>query len=280
MWQYAGFGSAQESNARYRYSARAGRDRAERRLRPADADRLRLGSPPGGGRSGDGWGVAIHSVEDMAALFDGIRLDTVSTSMTINATAIYPAGALRGRGPAARGGRGRAGRHAAERHPQGVRRPRHLHLSAAAVDAPGRRRGGLLRAGHAAMAPGVGQRLSHPRAVPCSSSKTVSTTTSKVSPGICWPPGCPRRSSPSGWSARPTYLGHPTARCSRRSCANRCSRSRDQRRVAPTPVDHAQAIPVAATSRRQRVLVGRSLGTWHHDTDRRNRRPAEANEAR
>src|SRR4029079_5569627 len=33
-------------------------------------------------------GVAIDSIEDMAALFDGIPLDRVSTSMTINATAI------------------------------------------------------------------------------------------------------------------------------------------------------------------------------------------------
>src|SRR3979490_716166 len=32
-------------------------------------------------------GVAIDSIEDMQRLFDGIRLDTISTSMTINATA-------------------------------------------------------------------------------------------------------------------------------------------------------------------------------------------------
>ena len=32
-------------------------------------------------------GVAIDSIEDMERLFDGIRLDTISTSMTINATA-------------------------------------------------------------------------------------------------------------------------------------------------------------------------------------------------
>ena len=43
-------------------------------------------------------GVAIDSIEDMAMLFDGIPLDRVSTSMTINATAVDPAGALhRGR---------------------------------------------------------------------------------------------------------------------------------------------------------------------------------------
>ena len=33
-------------------------------------------------------GVAIDTVDDFASLFDGIPLDTVSTSMTINATAV------------------------------------------------------------------------------------------------------------------------------------------------------------------------------------------------
>ena len=67
----------------------------------------------------------------MAALFDGIPLDRVSTSMTINATAIillalYVAVARR-QGVAARGAVG----HDPERHPEGVRRARHLHLPAA-----------------------------------------------------------------------------------------------------------------------------------------------------
>ena len=81
-------------------------------------------------------GVAIDSIEDMAALFDGIPLDAVSTSMTINATAIIllalyvaVAQAAGRRPPRALSG------HGAERHPQGVRRARHLHLSAAAVAA-------------------------------------------------------------------------------------------------------------------------------------------------
>ena len=58
-------------------------------------------------------GVAIDSVEDMAALFDGIPLDRVSTSMTINATAIillslYIAVARRQGVPACRRSRARS----------------------------------------------------------------------------------------------------------------------------------------------------------------------------
>ena len=76
-------------------------------------------------------GVAIDSLEDMAELFDGIPLDRVSTSMTINSTAIillalYVAVAER-QGVGARP----TVRHGPERHPEGVRRARHLHLPAA-----------------------------------------------------------------------------------------------------------------------------------------------------
>ena len=100
----------------------------------------------------------------MAALFDGIPLDRVSTSMTINATAIillalYVAVATtagRRRMRALSGTR-------AERHPQGVRRARHLHLSAAAVAAHRHRHHGVLRARDAAVEHDLDQRLSHPR---------------------------------------------------------------------------------------------------------------------
>ena len=86
MRQYAGFGSAAESNKRYRYLLSKG----QAGLSVAfdlptqigmDSDHsLALGEV---GKVG----VAIDSIEDMERLFDGIRLDTISTSMTINATA-------------------------------------------------------------------------------------------------------------------------------------------------------------------------------------------------
>src|SRR6187455_1412227 len=87
MRQYAGFGSASESNQRYRYllaqgvsglsvafdlPTQMGYD-SDHRLSAGEVGRV---------------GVAIDSIEDMAELFAGIPLDRVSTSMTINATAI------------------------------------------------------------------------------------------------------------------------------------------------------------------------------------------------
>src|SRR3954470_22549879 len=87
MRQYAGFGSAAESNRRYRYllaqgvsglsvafdlPTQIGYD-SDHTLAAGEVGRV---------------GVAIDSIEDMAELFEGIPLDRVSTSMTINATAI------------------------------------------------------------------------------------------------------------------------------------------------------------------------------------------------
>src|ERR671927_41970 len=87
MRQYAGFATAAESNQRYRYllsqgvtglsvafdlPTQIGYD-SDHSLAAGEVGRV---------------GVAIDSIEDMAELFDGIPLDKVSTSMTINATAI------------------------------------------------------------------------------------------------------------------------------------------------------------------------------------------------
>jgi methylmalonyl-CoA mutase N-terminal domain/subunit len=87
MRQYAGFGSAAESNQRYRYllsqgvsglsvafdlPTQIGYD-SDHELAAGEVGRV---------------GVAIDSIEDMSALFEGIPLGRVSTSMTINATAI------------------------------------------------------------------------------------------------------------------------------------------------------------------------------------------------
>jgi methylmalonyl-CoA mutase N-terminal domain/subunit len=87
MRQYAGFATAAESNARYRYLLAHG----VKGLSVAFDLPTQIGydsdHPLAAGEVGT-VGVAIDSVEDMAALFDAIPLDTVSTSMTINATAI------------------------------------------------------------------------------------------------------------------------------------------------------------------------------------------------
>jgi methylmalonyl-CoA mutase N-terminal domain/subunit len=87
MRQYAGFGTAEESNRRYRYllaqgvtglsiafdlPTQMGYD-SDHRLAAGEVGRV---------------GVAIDSIEDMATLLDGLPLGTITTSMTINSTAI------------------------------------------------------------------------------------------------------------------------------------------------------------------------------------------------
>jgi methylmalonyl-CoA mutase N-terminal domain/subunit len=87
MRQYAGFGSAAESNQRYRYLLEHGVNGLSVAFDLPTQMGYDSDHPLAAGEVGK-VGVAIDSVEDMAALFDGIPLDRVSTSMTINATAI------------------------------------------------------------------------------------------------------------------------------------------------------------------------------------------------
>ncbi|HUR32381.1 MAG TPA: methylmalonyl-CoA mutase family protein [Vicinamibacterales bacterium] len=86
MRQYAGFGTAAESNARYRYLLGQGVSGLSVAFDLPTQMGYDSDHPLAEGEVGR-VGVAIDSVEDMAALFDGIPLGGVSTSMTINATA-------------------------------------------------------------------------------------------------------------------------------------------------------------------------------------------------
>jgi len=86
MRQYAGFGTAEETNARFKYLLKNGQtglsiafDLPTQLGYDAD-DHLALGEV---GKVG----VSVSSLEDFETLFDGIPLDKVSTSMTINAPA-------------------------------------------------------------------------------------------------------------------------------------------------------------------------------------------------
>jgi len=87
MRQYAGFADAVESNRRYRYLLSQGVSGLSVAFDLPTQIGYDSDHPLAAGEVGR-VGVAIDSVEDMAALFDGIPLDRVSTSMTINATAI------------------------------------------------------------------------------------------------------------------------------------------------------------------------------------------------
>ena len=130
--QYAGFSTAEDSNAFYRRNIAAGQkglsvafDLATHRGYDSDHPRVR-------GDVGMA-GVAIDSIYDMRTLFSGIPLEQMTVSMTMNG-AVVPVLALfivAGEERAA----GEAGRHDPERHPQGIYGAEHLHLSARSFDA-------------------------------------------------------------------------------------------------------------------------------------------------
>jgi methylmalonyl-CoA mutase N-terminal domain/subunit len=86
MRQYAGYGSARESNARYRYLLSQGTTGLSVAFDLPTQIGLDSDHPMARGEVGRS-GVAIDSLEDMETLFEGIPLERVSTSMTINATA-------------------------------------------------------------------------------------------------------------------------------------------------------------------------------------------------
>jgi methylmalonyl-CoA mutase, N-terminal domain len=86
MRQYAGFGSAGESNQRYRYLLSKGQAGLSVAFDLPTQIGMDSDHPLALGEVGK-VGVAIDSLEDMETLFDGIPLEKVSTSMTINATA-------------------------------------------------------------------------------------------------------------------------------------------------------------------------------------------------
>jgi methylmalonyl-CoA mutase, N-terminal domain len=86
MRQYAGYATAEESNARYKYLLAHGTTGLSVAFDLPTQIGLDSDDPLATGEVGK-VGVAIDSLEDMLRLFEGIPLDTVSTSMTINATA-------------------------------------------------------------------------------------------------------------------------------------------------------------------------------------------------
>jgi methylmalonyl-CoA mutase N-terminal domain/subunit len=86
MRQYAGFGTAKESNARYRYLLKNGQTGLSVAFDLPTQIGYDSDDPMAEGEVGK-TGVAIDSLEDMEVLLDGIPLDQVSISMTINATA-------------------------------------------------------------------------------------------------------------------------------------------------------------------------------------------------
>ncbi len=86
MRQYAGFGSAVETNRRFKYLLEQGQTGLSVAFDLPTQSGYDSDHPLAVGEVGK-VGVAIDSIEDMKVLFDGIPLDKVTTSMTINAPA-------------------------------------------------------------------------------------------------------------------------------------------------------------------------------------------------
>src|SRR5574337_974513 len=86
MRQYAGYAGAEESNARYKYLLAQGQTGLSIAFDLPTQTGYDSDHPMAEGEVGK-VGVAISSLDDMERLFDGIPLERVSTSMTINATA-------------------------------------------------------------------------------------------------------------------------------------------------------------------------------------------------
>ena len=181
--QYAGFSTAEESNAFYRANLAGGQkglsvafDLATHR--GYDSDHPRVAGDVGMA------GVAIDSIYDMRTLFSGIPLDSMSVSMTMNG-AVLPVLALFIVAAEEQGvaGGGAVGHHP-ERHPQGIHGAQHLHLSAGGLDAHRRRHLRLHGEAHAEIQLDLDLRLSHAggrarRRI--SSSPTRSPTASNIS---------------------------------------------------------------------------------------------------
>ncbi len=87
MRQYSGFGTARETNERFKFLLKEGQTGLSVAFDLPTQIGYDSDHPLSMGEVGK-VGVAIDSLEDMAILFDGIPLDKVSTSMTINSTAI------------------------------------------------------------------------------------------------------------------------------------------------------------------------------------------------
>ncbi|MEW6455849.1 MAG: methylmalonyl-CoA mutase family protein [Acidobacteriota bacterium] len=87
MRQYAGYGTAEESNKRYKYLISQGQTGLSVAFDLPTQIGYNSDHPMAKGEIGK-VGVSINSLEDMEILFDGIPLENISVSMTINATAL------------------------------------------------------------------------------------------------------------------------------------------------------------------------------------------------
>ena len=152
MRTYAGHSSPAESNALYRHNLAKG----QTGLSVAFDLPTQTGYDPDDelavGEVGK-VGVPVTHIGDMRALFDGIPLDEMNTSMTINATAMWLLALYQAVAEEHGHDVSKLAGHDAERHHQGVPVARDLRLPARALDAADHRHGRLHGDGHAEVEP-------------------------------------------------------------------------------------------------------------------------------
>ena len=130
MRQFAGFGSADDTNKRFTYLLQQGQTGLSVAFDLPTLMGLDSDDPRARGEVGY-CGVAISSLADMERLFDDIPLDQVTTSMTINGPAAVVVRHVSGGGGKARHSIRSVGRHHPERHPEGIHCAEGMALSAA-----------------------------------------------------------------------------------------------------------------------------------------------------
>ena len=136
MRQFAGFGSADDTNARFKYLLENAKGtKANTGLSTAFDLPTLMGrdsdDPLSAGEVGR-CGVAIDTIDDMHRLYKDIPIDEVTVSQTINGPACVIWAMYHRDGPKERGMQAsdESGRNPAERHPQGIPQPERVHLSA------------------------------------------------------------------------------------------------------------------------------------------------------
>ena len=162
MRQFAGFGTAEETNERFRYLLDHGQTGLSTAfdmpsLMGHDSDHPR--SEGEVGREG----VAVDTLDDMETLFGGIDMGDGLHLDDDQRAGGHHARLLRRRGRAQGHAAGAARRHDPDGHPQGVHRPEGVVLPGRPGDAARDRHGRVLREADAALAPDLDLRLPHPR---------------------------------------------------------------------------------------------------------------------
>ena len=228
MRQFAGFGTAARDERALQVPARAGADRPLDRLRFPDADGLRLRPRRARSARSAAWASPSTRSTTWTTLFDGIPLDEVTTSMTINAPARDAARVLhRGRREAGHR-RDDARRHHPERHPQGVHRAAGVDRPAAPVDAHRHRHDRVLRASRCragTRSRSAATTSARPARRRCRSSRSRSPTASPTSSGASSAGSTSttsRRGSPSS-STSTTTSSRRSRSSARRAASGRAS---------------------------------------------------------